>query len=72
MKKKVEWYDKNLEVFLKVCIDEVDVWNKPHTFFNKIDWANSSKKFKKAKKLIYKKKLKNKWDNLKKELWTKV
>lgn len=35
-RKKVEWIDKNIEDFLKVCIKEVRVRNKPYTHFNKI------------------------------------
>ncbi|KAL5146574.1 hypothetical protein HKD37_06G016397 [Glycine soja] len=46
-RKKVEWIDKNIEDFLKVCIKEVRVRNKPYTHFNKIE------KFNKTSKLNY-------------------
>ncbi|RDY13356.1 L10-interacting MYB domain-containing protein, partial [Mucuna pruriens] len=73
--KKAKWHDKNLEIFLKVCIEEVRAGNRLHAHFNKIGWANIAKNFYKETKLAYQyKQFKNKWDTLKKEwqLWTKL
>ena len=53
---------------LKVCIEEVNVGNKPHSHFTKLGWANIAEKFNKAPNLKYEyKQFINKWDSLKKE-----
>ncbi|XP_014619053.1 L10-interacting MYB domain-containing protein-like [Glycine max] len=60
---------------LKVCIEEVNVGNKPHNHFTKLGWANIAEKFNKATNLRYEyKQFRNRWDSLKKEwqLWAKL
>ncbi|KAH1151218.1 hypothetical protein GYH30_044945 [Glycine max] len=60
---------------LKVCIEEVNVGNKPHNHFTKLGWANIVEKFNKATNLRYEyKQFRNMWDSLKKEwqLWAKL
>ena len=42
-RKKARWYDKNIEIMLKVCIEEVNAVNKPHNHFTKLGWANMQK-----------------------------
>lgn len=74
-RKKAEWCDKNTEIMLKVCIEEVNVGNKPHNHFTKLGWANIAEKFNKATNLRYEyKQFRNRWDSLKKEwqLWAKL
>jgi len=43
-RKKAKWCDKNIEIFLKVCIEEVNAGNKPYNHFTKLGWANIPKK----------------------------
>ncbi|KAL5177501.1 L10-interacting MYB domain-containing protein [Glycine soja] len=52
-RKKAEWCDKNTEIMLKVCIEEVNAGNKPHNHFTKLGWANIVEKFNKATNLRY-------------------
>ncbi|KAL3037333.1 hypothetical protein AAZX31_01G061000 [Glycine max] len=35
-RKKAKWSDKNIEIMLKVCIEEVIAGNKPHNHFTKL------------------------------------
>ncbi|KAL5163290.1 hypothetical protein HKD37_07G020221 [Glycine soja] len=42
--KKAEWCDKNIEIMLKVCIEEVNAENKPHNHFTKLGWTNIARK----------------------------
>ncbi|KAG5049115.1 hypothetical protein JHK85_010218 [Glycine max] len=74
-RKKAEWCDKNTEIMLKVCIEEVNAGNKPHNHFTKLGWANIAEKFNKATNLRYEyKQFRNRWDSLKKkwQLWAKL
>ncbi|XP_057437472.1 L10-interacting MYB domain-containing protein-like [Lotus japonicus] len=74
-RKRADWSDKNLGIFLKVCVEEVRAGNRPHTHFTRTGWANIQAKFNNATKLAYDyKKFKNKWDHLKVDwaLWTKL
>ena len=74
-RKKAEWCNKNTEVMLKVCIEEVNAGNKPYSHFTKLGWANIAEKFNKATNLRYEyKQFRNRWDSLKKEwqLWAKL
>ena len=43
-RKKARWYDKNIEIMLKVCIEDVNAENKPHNHFTKLGWANIARK----------------------------
>ena len=52
-RKKAEWCDKNTEIMLNVCIEEVNARNKPHNHFTKLDWANIAEKFNKETNLRY-------------------
>ena len=72
---KADWNERNTEVFIKICVEEVRAGNRPNTHFNKKGWANVTDKFFKQTGLSYKyKQFKNKWDLLKKEwtLWVKL
>ena len=64
---KVDWNEKNHDIFVKVCVEQVQVGNRPHTHFNKVRWANVIKNFNKQTRLSYEyKQMKNKWDLLRK------
>ncbi|KAJ0972408.1 hypothetical protein J5N97_020367 [Dioscorea zingiberensis] len=72
---KARWDDTNTELFLKICVEEVQAGNRPHTHFTKEGWKNVVSKFVVRTGLSYNyKQLKNKWDSLKKEfsLWAKL
>lgn len=73
---KADWSnEKNTEIFLTVCIEQVRAGNRPHAHFNKVGWANVINKFNEQTCLSYEyKQMKNKWDILKKEwqLWKKL
>ena len=74
-RKKAECCDKNTEIMLKVCIEEVNAENKPHNHFTQLGWANIAKNFNKATNLRYEyKQFRNRWNSLKKEwqLWAKL
>ena len=42
---KAYWNEKNHNIFVKVCVKQVQVGNRPHTYFNKVGWANVIKNF---------------------------
>ena len=72
---KADWNEKNHDIFMKVCVEQVRVGNRPHTHFNKVGWANVIKNFNEQTGLSYEyKQMKNKWDLLRKEwqLWAKL
>ncbi|XP_061342504.1 uncharacterized protein LOC133288704 [Gastrolobium bilobum] len=72
---KAKWTDTNTETFLKICVEEIEAGNRPHTHFNKDGWNNLMNKFNsRIGKNYDKKQLKNKWDSLKQEfgLWAKL
>ncbi|KAL3839127.1 hypothetical protein ACJIZ3_023718 [Penstemon smallii] len=65
---KASWDSRSSEMFIKLCVDEVNLGNRPGSHFNKTGWDNLVKKFATASSRNYTKaQLKNKWDNLKKE-----
>ncbi|KAI9081834.1 hypothetical protein K1719_036096 [Acacia pycnantha] len=71
----VRWNDSNTETFLKVCVEEIEAGNRPHTHFNKDGWANLVDKFNNITGKNYdKKQLKNRWDALKYEfsMWARL
>ncbi|KAI9070907.1 hypothetical protein K1719_047128 [Acacia pycnantha] len=71
---KARWNDSNTETFLKVCVEEVEAGNRPHTHFIKDGWTNIVDKFNNITRKNYdKKQLKNRWDALKHEfsMWAK-
>ncbi|KAH7665518.1 HSP20-like chaperone domain-containing protein [Dioscorea alata] len=72
---KVRWDDTNTEIFLKICVEEVQIGNRSHTHFTKEGWKNVISKFAARTGVSYNyKQLKNRWDSLKKEfgIWTKL
>ncbi|KAJ0961465.1 hypothetical protein J5N97_000083 [Dioscorea zingiberensis] len=72
---KARWDDTKTEIFLKICVEEVQASNRPHTHFTKEGWKNVASKFGLRTSLSYNyKQLKNKWDSLKKEfsIWAKL
>ncbi|KAH7689223.1 hypothetical protein IHE45_03G082600, partial [Dioscorea alata] len=72
---KARWDDTNTEIFLKICVDEVQIGNRPHTHFTKEGWKNVISKFAARTGMSYNhKQLKNRWDSLKKEfgIWAKL
>ena len=50
----VDWNEKNHDIFVKVCVKQVWVGNRPHTEFNKVGWANVIKNFNEQIGLSYK------------------
>ncbi|KAJ0977708.1 hypothetical protein J5N97_013182 [Dioscorea zingiberensis] len=72
---KARWDDTNTELLVKICVEEVQAGNRPHTHFTKEGWKYLVSKFVVRTWLSYNhKQLKNKWDSLKKEfsLWAKL
>ncbi|XP_020586760.1 L10-interacting MYB domain-containing protein-like [Phalaenopsis equestris] len=62
-------------IFCDLCVREVEVGNRPTTFFNKEGWGNILVKFKEMTGRDYDRmKMKNKWDQLKKDwkLWKEL
>ncbi|XP_020578145.1 L10-interacting MYB domain-containing protein-like [Phalaenopsis equestris] len=62
-------------IFCDLCVREVEVGNRPTTFFNKEGWRNIEVKFKEMTGRDYDRmKMKNKWDQLKKDwkLWKEL
>ncbi|XP_020586020.1 L10-interacting MYB domain-containing protein-like [Phalaenopsis equestris] len=62
-------------IFCDLCVREVEVGNRPTTFFNKAGWRNILVKFKEMTGRDYDRmKMKNKWDQLKKDwkLWKEL
>ncbi|KAG8473233.1 hypothetical protein CXB51_035247 [Gossypium anomalum] len=66
---KVVWDDELTLIFCELCVNEVNVGNRPTTPLNSKGWENQ-----KHKKNYGKPQLKNKWDTLKKEgrLWREL
>lgn len=65
---KANWDAKTMEVFIRLCVQEVTNGNRPGTHFGKTGWDNLINKFAIATRRNYNKvQLKNKWDRLKKE-----
>ncbi|KAH7670580.1 Myb/SANT-like domain-containing protein [Dioscorea alata] len=72
---KARWDDIKTESLLKICVEEVQVGNRPHTHFTKEGWKNIVVKFSSRTGVSYNyKQLKNKWDLMKKEfsIWAKL
>ncbi|KAH7673874.1 Myb/SANT-like domain-containing protein [Dioscorea alata] len=72
---KARWDDIKTESLLKICVEEVQAGNRPHTHFTKEGWKNIVTKFSWRTKVNYNyKQLKNKWDLMKKEfsIWAKL
>ncbi|MCI00011.1 hypothetical protein A2U01_0021025 [Trifolium medium] len=72
---KADWNEKNNDIFMNVCIEQVRAGNRPHAHFNKVGWNNVIKNFNEQNGLSYDyKQMKNKWDIMKKEwqLWEKL
>ncbi|KAH7655761.1 Myb/SANT-like domain-containing protein, partial [Dioscorea alata] len=75
MKHCSRWDDTNTEMFLKICVEEVQIGNRPHSHFTKEGWKNILSKFATRTGLSYNhKQLKNRWNSLKKEfgIWAKL
>lgn len=72
---KAEWNEKNNDIFIMVCVEQVRAGNRPHAHFNRVGWSNVIKNFNEQTGLSYEhKQMKNKWDLLRKEwqLWEKL
>ncbi|KAH7670508.1 Myb/SANT-like domain-containing protein, partial [Dioscorea alata] len=72
---KARWDDIKTESLLKICVEEVQAGNRPHTHFTKEGWKNIVAKFFSRTGVSYNyKQLKNKWDMMKKEfsIWAKL
>ncbi|XP_039123327.1 L10-interacting MYB domain-containing protein-like [Dioscorea cayenensis subsp. rotundata] len=72
---KARWDDIKTKSLLKICVEEVQAGNRPHTHFTKEGWKNIVAKFYLRTGVSYNyKQLKNKWDILKKEfsMWAKL
>ncbi|KAH7663035.1 Myb/SANT-like domain-containing protein [Dioscorea alata] len=66
--RETRWNDTNTEMFLKICVEEVQIGNRPHSHFTEEGWKNILSKFATRTGLSYNhKQLKNRWDSLKKE-----
>ncbi|XP_073158347.1 L10-interacting MYB domain-containing protein-like [Henckelia pumila] len=65
---KANWDRASTEVFIKICLEELQARNRLGTHFNKSGWENLVRKFEARTSRKYSKiQLKNRWDNLKKE-----
>ncbi|KAK0591199.1 hypothetical protein LWI29_036885 [Acer saccharum] len=65
---KADWNDQDSEVFIRICVDETFVGNRPNGHFNKVWWKSITNKFAAITGRNYTyKQFKNKWDSLKKD-----
>ncbi|KAG8367680.1 hypothetical protein BUALT_Bualt16G0098100 [Buddleja alternifolia] len=65
---KANWDPKTTEVFIKLCVEELQAGNRPGSHFNRLGWENITRKFTSSTNRNYTRlQLKNKWDHLKKE-----
>ena len=65
-----KWSDPDTEVFLKVCVEEINAGNRPHSHFTREGWKNLIKKFNERTCHTYsQKQLKNRWEALKKNFF---
>jgi hypothetical protein len=63
-----KWDDHKTEIFLKICVEEVDAGNRPTSHFSKDGWKNIQTKFQERTTYAYNRfQLKNRWDALKRE-----
>lgn len=63
-----KWDDHKTEIFLKICVEEVDAGNRPTSHFCKDGWKNIQTKFQERTTYAYNRfQLKNRWDALKRE-----
>ncbi|PPR90138.1 hypothetical protein GOBAR_AA30554 [Gossypium barbadense] len=72
---KAVWDDELTLIFCELCVNEVNVGNRPTTHLNSKGWENVVAFFQaKTQKNYGKPQLKNKWDTLKKEwrLWREL
>ncbi|XP_020597865.1 L10-interacting MYB domain-containing protein-like [Phalaenopsis equestris] len=68
----VLWEKETKIIFCDLCLKEIEMGNRPTTFFNKEGWQNIIKNFKKCTGREYDRlQMKNKWDQLKKnwKIW---
>ncbi|XP_020600078.1 uncharacterized protein LOC110039382 [Phalaenopsis equestris] len=69
-------WDKDVtNIFCDLCIKEIELGNRPTTYFNKEGWNSIGKRFKELTGRDYDRlKFKNKWDQLKKEwkIWKEL
>nr|QAA91978.1 hypothetical protein [Phalaenopsis equestris] len=68
------WDKKVTNIFCNLCITEIEIGNRPTTYFNKECWQNIAKRFKELTGRDYDRlKFKNKWDQLKEwKIWKKL
>ncbi|XP_020598214.1 L10-interacting MYB domain-containing protein-like [Phalaenopsis equestris] len=69
------WDKDATNIFCDLCLREVELGNRPKTYFNKEGWQNVMIKFKELTGRDYDRmKFKNKWDQLKKDwkIWKKL
>ncbi|KAL3813372.1 hypothetical protein ACJIZ3_014640 [Penstemon smallii] len=72
---KASWDPKSTEIFIRLCVVEVNNGNRPGTHFNRIGWNNLIQNFHMATGRKYTRtQLKNRWDALKKDwgIWSKL
>ncbi|PKU84921.1 hypothetical protein MA16_Dca019558 [Dendrobium catenatum] len=69
------WDINNTLLYCDLCIEEIELGNRPSTHFNKEGWTNLMTKFNSRTGRSYDRtQLKNKWDHLKKDwkLWKEL
>ncbi|XP_020575153.1 L10-interacting MYB domain-containing protein-like [Phalaenopsis equestris] len=69
------WDKEVTNIFCDLCIKEIELGNRPTTYFNKEGWNSIGKRFKELTGRDYDRlKFKNKWDQLKKEwkIWKEL
>ncbi|KAK1279131.1 hypothetical protein QJS04_geneDACA003293 [Acorus gramineus] len=67
-RKKAVWDSHKYEVFISICLEEVQAGNKPSQTLNKVGYMNLSAKFNERCGIIYEKdQLKNHWDTTRKD-----
>ncbi|PKU69906.1 hypothetical protein MA16_Dca026767 [Dendrobium catenatum] len=68
----VTWDIDTTLIYCDICIREIELGNRPTTYFSKEGWKNLLKHFNECTGITYDRThLKNKWDQLKKDwkLW---
>lgn len=72
---KATWTADFHEIFLDLCLEQINAGNKPGTHFTRVGWRNIEDSFMNNSGVFYEKKqFKNHWDNTKEQwkVWRKL
>ncbi|KAK6137159.1 hypothetical protein DH2020_029104 [Rehmannia glutinosa] len=65
---KASWDPRTTEIYIRICVEELQAGNRPGTHFNRTGWESIVRKFSVSTNRKYTRtQLKNRWDSLKKE-----